>query len=178
MRDLRNLGNKRLLLSDGTEVQFQYTYSPGCRLSHFLDNPDLLAVAKEFSPDIIISIIGGNDIVNEVNTRELHDRCREYYRFLRDQFPQAKIIASQVEARFYSLPNRHHSPLESEYNLRRKSFNTFLKRLKEKDGLLLIAGPGRLDSRSYYRDEVHLNLLGLQKFFRLLEGVLEFCLVQ
>ena len=175
VRDLFHLNRKEIILDDNTQVSLHFTFSPGCSLTHYISKPHLLLEAKNFDPDIVIAIIGGNDIVNSISTEDLHSNCRNFYTFLRSEFPNSMLVGSQVELRFYTFNNRFDCPPHSEFDLRRKSFNTFLKRLKVKDCILQVQGPGRLDDRAFYRDEVHLNTLGLNKYFNIIENTIQYC---
>lgn len=175
VKDLFLLNRNHILLEDNTQVELHFTFSPGCKLTHYVNNPHLLSEAKNFNPDIVIAIIGGNDIVNSITTEDLHRNCRDFYTFLRSEFPNSKLVGSQIELRFYNHSNRFDCPPHSEFDLRRKSFNTFLKRLKVKDCILQVQGQGRLDDRSFYRDLVHLNSLGLNKYFDIIENTIQYC---
>ena len=162
-------------MEDNSQVSLHFTFSAGCKLTHYICNPHLLLAAKNFNPDVIIAIIGGNDIVNSISTEDLHKNCRDFYTFLRSEFPNSKIVGSQVELRFYNQNNRFNCPPHFEFDLRRKSFNTFLKRLKVKDCILQVQGHERLDDRTLYRDEVHLNSFGLNKYFGIIANTIQFC---
>ena len=59
---------------------------------------------------------------------------------------------------------------------KRDKLNKFLNVLKLKDHMLLIAGPGRLDNRRYYKDEVHLNKEGIRLYMTLLRAAVVFVL--
>ena len=88
---------------------------------------------------------------------------------MRRGLPDTKIIAAQAELRFYEHGNKWNAPTEEQYKKRRDDLNKFLNRLKIKDGVLIIAGTGKLDNKIYYRDAVHLNSTGIGKYFNLLQ---------
>ena len=175
VKDLFRLNIDKIDLLDHTSVDLHFKFLSGAKYRNFLDDLAWLTEAKNIKPDIIVAIIGGNDIVNSISMTELHDHCREFFRFLRFHFPSTRIIAAQVELRFYPSDNRFGCPSQAEYDLRRKSLNTFLKRLKTKDCILQVQGHGRLDDKNLYRDEVHLNTVGLYRYFGFVKHTIQYC---
>ena len=65
VKDIFHLNRNEIVLEDNTHVSLYFTYCAGCKLSHYIHNPQLLKEAKNFNPDIVIAIIGGNNIVNK-----------------------------------------------------------------------------------------------------------------
>ena len=90
---------------------------------------------------------------------------------LRNGLPNTTIIAAQLELRLYASNNRWNAPDSAEYLRRRNNLNTFLKKLILKDALMMVAGKNRIDCASYYRGEVHLNRVGLIKYFDFINNV-------
>ena len=87
----------------------------------------------------------------------------------------SKIVAAQVELRFYKVDNRWDCPVGNDYHQRRVALNNFLKALKYKDHILMIAGPNRLDNRSLFRkDGVHLTDEGLLKYYSYIKRVVKY----
>ena len=177
-RDLNNLGVKSFNTEFVGTVEFKYTYFPGACYSKFVRNTDLLLESIEYKPDIVVVILGGNDILKHVDNNEIFYHCRQFYQFLRNSLPEAIIIASQVELRFNSELNRFNAPTAEKFKHRRNQLNRFIQRLKCKNNMLLIAGPGRLDHECYYRDGIHLNSAGLRLYMGMLKSTIAYSIRQ
>ena len=175
VRDLRNLNIFKFHFEDIT-IDIKYSFWPGASYKKFLDNPETLKSIVQYKPDITIVILGGNAILKSVGAYELQHQCRQFYKLLRCLIPDSLIIAAQVELRTYKPENRFGSPLPAEFKRKRNNLNTFLKRLKLVDNLLIIAGPGRLDNPIFYRDGIHLNRRGLSIYFSILKSTVKFAL--
>ena len=122
------------------------------------NNHLLRTLANWYNPKIIVSILGGNNIKVNVTNQQIYQAGENYYRALKETFPNALIVASQIEARFYEEGNKFNSPVGREWFRRRNAVNNFIKALRYKDHILMIAGPGRLDNIKYYmKDGVHLT---------------------
>lgn len=176
VRDLKSL-NQHSLKYDQQEILISYSSYPGATFDTFLkDSSKLSDPLRQYKPDIIVVVLGGNDINRDVTNHELFKKCREFYELLRGLAADAIIIAAQVESRFYKTPNVHSAPAPVEFQQKRKTLNKFIHRLKTKDNLLIIAGPGRLDHQTYYRDSVHLNSAGLRNYMSILKTTIDFAL--
>ena len=173
VKDLKNLGYKSFV-SNNVTFQLEYLYQPGGSYELFLNDHSLLNSAFEYQPDFIIVIIGGNALNNSKPDEEIRKQCRDFYQMLRNGLPNTTIIAAQLELRFYESNNRWNAPDSAEYLRRRNNMNTFLKRLKLKDALMMVAGKNRIDCASYYRDGVHLNRVGLIKYFDFIKCTLAY----
>ena len=90
--------------------------------------------------------------------------------------PNAIVISAQVEVRFYNEGNRFGAPTYQNFKSIRNAFNTYLKRMKYKDNILIIAGSGRLDNRDYYRDQVQLNRQGLLTYMSIIKTTVSYVL--
>ena len=146
----------------------------GASFTTFLKHTNHFESLKAFEPDIVVVILGANDLKASVELSEIYDQCTKFYCLLREFLPKAFIIASQIENRFYSANNRFDSPLAADFDYLRRHFNRFLKNKPFKDCLMQVQGSGRLDSQEYYRDSVHLNHRGLNKYFQFIENTLSF----
>ena len=131
--------------------------------------------AAVFQPDFIIVILGGNSISNNVDNYTIISQCKEFYKILRFFFQTSVIISAQVELRFYKPKNKFNCPCIESFKKRRSELNKCLNRLKDNDSLLMVAGPNRLDNEGYYRDEVHLNRLGLRKYLTFIKSTVDYC---
>ena len=177
VRDLSNLGILNFRVNQ-FDISVKYLYWPGAGYKKFLDNPSLIAEAVKYKPDIVVVILGGNSIRRDIGNHELFDHCRKFYTILRDLTPDSLIIPAQVQLRRYSRePRKLEYPQFRIFKQKRNSLNQFLKRLKLKDNLLIIAGLGRLDSVEYYkRDGVHLNAEGLRVYMAILKTTVAYAI--
>lgn len=168
VRDISKLGYQFSKFNDSKLFEIKYFSIPGSNFLTWIDWPDQLHSCVEFSPNILVIVLGGNSIVDQISDADLRHNCKVLFTILRNCLPKTILISTQVELRFLSTPNRFGTPEFALYKKRRDKFNQFLKSFKEKDFLACVAGPGRIDNPKYYRDSVHLNNLGLRKYFDLL----------
>ena len=175
VRDLASLRVDSLNWQSQT-LRIEYKSFPGAGYERFLDSPALLESLLTSKPDIIIVILGGNSITRDIVNHELQARCKRFYQLLRQSAPNAILIPAQVELRRYSPNRRFDNPPAEIFKQKRNSLNQFLKRLRLKDRLLIIAGPGRLDDNRYYRDGVHLNTAGLRVYMNILKSTVVYAL--
>lgn len=173
VRDLEGLGHNAYTV-EGVTFELQYMHISGGTFESFIDGGDLLRQAFSFCPDIVIVILGGNDLTNAVTNEEFYQRCRTFYVKLKAGMPGAFIIHAQIELRFYKSGNRWNAPVINDYKKRRVTLNNFLKRVKCSNAIMMIGGPNRMDCKAYYRDGVHLNRVGLVKYFDILKGTLQY----
>ena len=175
MADLRDLGVRHFQV--GTErVDLEFVFKRGGSYQTYLDNNYLFERARLTNADVVLVILGGNAISNDVTNPEIYAVARKFYTKLRESFPNSKIIAAQVECRYYQPENRWNCPSGKGYCKRRIALNNFLKRLKTKDHILMISGDNRLDQEKYYHDAVHLNTAGLRYYLDCIKKVVNFIL--
>lgn len=163
VRDLSTLGVQKFNINQQS-CDFIYKFIPGASYDTFLNNSSLLENKVACNPDIVVVILGGNSIVRDISNHELFRRCRRFYETLRTLLPNSLIISAQVELRPGRSSTRFESPPPWIFKQRRNQLNKFLNRLKVKDHMIIIAGPGKLDNPIYYRDHVHLNIHGLRLY--------------
>ena len=160
------------IATGGLEYTVEAVHRSGSSYKTFLEDSDLWAQVIDKSADIILVILAANAITGKHTNLEIYSYCRQFYRRLRAAFPTAKIIAAQAELRFNKPGNRLNIPTGREYHLRRVAFNNFLKTVPEKNHILMIGGPNRLDDRDLYRDQWHLNREGLLRYYNFIRRVL------
>ena len=175
VKDLFKLGNTNLVINQNLNFDIHYHFQGGATFDTYLSNPAYLTEISNFLPDVIIIILGGNDIVKHVPNSEIYQKCRELFALIKETLPECLIIASEIEKRFYTTENRWNSPLAKEFHFRSRDFNNFLKRNKQKHCILQISGPHRLGDQTNYRDNVHLNSVGLNKLFYYITQTVQFC---
>ena len=177
VKDLANLGKFDILIENNTFF-LKFLPFPGATFCTFIDNPALFERIKETNPDFVIVILGGNDLKANIELSHIYDRCKSFYTTLRSYLPNSWIIASQIENRFYHPQNRFGSPPSGDFDFLRSHFNQFLKKKAFKDFLLRVQGPNRLDGEENYRDSVHLNAVGLSKYFSYIECTLSYAYIK
>ena len=172
VRDLERLGHKEITVNN-ISLQLAYLSFPGFRFVDLLQNPELLDKAISLDPDIIIVILGGNDIRTDIDLSEVRDNCRNFFTLLRSRLPGVFIIASQIEFRHLREVNRHGTPAEDLFRKLANSFNNWLNKQKFKDKILIVNGVGKLSDVSLFKaDGVHLNIHGLKVLFELIVSAL------
>ena len=158
----------------GTVVQTRYVFKGGASYETYLNSPELLGRIGQESADIVVVILAGNSIKDSVTNQQIYEKATLFYRRLRIIFPSAIFVAAEVEQRFYELGNYWGCPVGLEYKRRRQAINTFLKRFKEKQHLLMVAGPRRLDNQDLYRDQVHLTNKGLDRYWKMIIATVDY----
>ena len=155
-------------------VQTRYVFQGGASYETYLNSPELLSRIGQESADIVVVILAGNSIKDSVTIQQIYEKATLFYRRLRIIFPSAILVAAEVERRFYELRNHWGCPVGPEYERRRQAINTFLKRFKEKQHLLRVAGPRRLDNQDLYRDQVHLTNKGLDRYWKMIIATVDY----
>ena len=156
------------------QVNIQYFGIKGAGFATF--TPEKLSkLSQWYKPEIIISIIGGNTVSSTEDTKEIYRVGETYYKDLKEAFPGATIVATQIEARSYLPNNRFGAPGYEIFQSRRVAVNNFIKALRYKDHVLMIGGPNRLDNLSLYEsDGVHLTPVGYAKFYSLIKKLVKY----
>ena len=81
-----------------------------------------------------------------------------------------KIVAAQIEPRFYEPDNRFGGPEPREFNRRRTVMNNYMnlqiKRAGNIDSMLLLGSTAFLNHHQYFRDGVHLDGVGLERYYQ------------
>ena len=161
------------LVINSERVEFKFVYYPGGKFSTFINNKELFNSIIDSSPDIIIVLLGGNDIATDVDLSIIKSDCTKFYSLLRDNFASTYIICAQIESRFLLRENRFKTPAVDKFYFLSNNFNNWLRNKSFKDRLLCIRGPGRLCNPNLYKaDKIHLNHLGLNKLFDIIKVVL------
>ena len=176
VRDLyNNYSNSCLndLKINSVNLNFKFIYSPGGKFSTFINNECLFDQIVESKPDILLVILGGNDLATDVELSKIKSDCSEFYNLLRQNLASTYIICSQIESRFLLRENRFRTPAADTFYFLANNFNNWLKNKSFKDRLLCIRGPGRLCNPDLYKaDKIHLNPVGLNKLFDIIREVL------
>lgn len=173
VRDLSRLGHQTITLDDNSVAEVAYFAFPGAKYVTFLNDPDLLTEAFAYRPDFFIIILAGNSFSVYNTNSEVYDQCTQFYERVKQNCPTSVIVAAQAELRFNNSSFRHLPCVE--YAKRRNAFNRFIKKFKLKDFILQVAGSGRLDNECFYRDNIHLNNVGLSKYFEYIVKTLNYC---
>ena len=170
VRDLARQ-NFEVLLRD-TLVTPQYIAVPGGTFKTFLKNPHYFDTLRHTQPEIVVVLLGGNDIKSEAGLQKTFEECSQFYGILRESVPCSTIVASQVETRFYKPNNRFGCPTHHRFDQLRRRFNKFLERHIAHDVILEIEG--YLDDKNDYRDGVHLSHPGFMKYLGIIQLTVTF----
>ena len=108
VRDLADLGTSHIYIKN-TGVDFKYFFYPGFSFRNFVLQPQLLDCLIPEDPDIVVVILGGNDLKVDVELCNVKIDCEQFYQLLREKVPRAYIVASQIVTRHCSSVNRHGS---------------------------------------------------------------------
>lgn len=173
VRDLSRLGHKKLRIEALADVSVSYEAFPGIKFSHFLESPELLEGVFALQPDFLVVILGGNDFDNFTSLDEVKSSAETFYRLLRENLPNTKIFATQVETRFYKTGNKFGCPVGDLYKYITNYFNKKLRKLPGVDNLICVLGPGRLSNRELFKEDgVHLKVKGLHKLWDIIKTFL------
>ena len=176
VRDFKNYcqtNNTNKLVINSTNIYLKFVYLPGGCFSHFIRSKRLLDELIETKPDIIVTLLGGNDIKSNIELVKVKEDCTDFFNLLNTNLPNTYIIASQVESRFLLKENRHGTPDLNLFYFLSNNFNNWLRNKKFKNRLLYIRGAGRLCNPAYYKtDKIHLNTIGIAKLFDLTKSVI------
>ena len=176
VRDLCNCNLFNLVI-ENKNINIKYIYYPGAGYHKILRNPHLLIdPLHSFNPDIVITILGGNSVYSTTEYSIVTEQCREFYKILRNNSRNnCVVIAAQIEQRYFGRRGIV-SALSEPYRKRRNKFNKFLNKLKSVDHILMVGGHGRLDHRVFYRDNTHLNNIGLRKYITYIKCTVAFAI--
>ena len=83
MSDLSRLGHNNLIIS-GTTIHLNYFSYPGYGFQEFLSNPSLFDNLLQSKPDIVLVVLGGNDIKVHMDLSEVKSNCEQFYKLLRE----------------------------------------------------------------------------------------------
>ena len=174
VKDLSKLGHNSFTI-DQNHYNVKFWYKSGATYKKFFVDRSFDQKIQIYNPDYIVVVLMGNSLTQNNSNSDIYAECREFYDNLKSAAPDAVIISAQIEARYYKPNNKWNAPVGEEFFKRRSILNKFLCRLKQKRFVLSVTGPGRLDNENYYRDEVHLNSVGIQKYWSLLKSTIAYC---
>ena len=152
---------ERVKVSEDVSLDIEFSFVGGATFDTFLSDPSLLSNVFERPPEVLVVVLGGNDIKENVDLLKVRKGCQEFYELCRRHLPNTYIIASQIEPRYLQATNRFGTPKTSEFIKLTNYFNRWLNKQKFKDRVLCIRGPGRLCDPDLFRDKIHLNDRGL-----------------
>ena len=135
-----------------------------------IKNKLLTLLKVENSPDIIILHCGGNDIGN-IKSYVLRNQLFSVLQFLSRNFPQTRIVWSQILPRLRYRNEGNHLALEKV----RKRINSYMAALVIRAGGFYIKYP-EIDEKNagfFKTDNVHLNQLGNQVFLYRIQQALQ-----
>ena len=173
VRDLSQLRNTPFVAC-GQTINVEVIWKNGGTYDLFLGDSDVFERVSNLSADLILVILAGNSIKRSVANKDIFESASKFYTRLRTAAPQAKLVAAQVEPRYYQEGNKWDCPVGREFHVRRVQVNNFLKAFKGKDHIFQVSGPGRLDNSSLFKDSVHLSRRGLLRYFSMIEKLVRY----
>ena len=172
---VRDLETFSFSLPGNSVHTFRYYWKPGSCFDYWNAKPLQLLDCISFQPDIIYIILGSNSIVDSLPLCETKAKALGLYKYLKTALPSTLIVQCEIEDRFLVKPNSRGTPSHSVYHKLRRKLNVYLSKAKDPDFFCNIGGPGRLDDLKYYRrDKIHLNSLGLAKYWSCIENHLSY----
>lgn len=174
IRYLHNENLRFVEIKHNLRAQLSYVFRAGATFRTFLENKGWVDLAKGSNPDIIIVYLGGNDIREQTPLQVVYKNAKDFYALLRELFPNAKIVASQVESRYLAHTNSFGTPAAQQYSSLANYLNNYLnKEIKTKDKLFMVKGANKLSNPDIYGpDGVHLTDTGLMIFAHLIREFL------
>ena len=152
-----------------TNFEFDFFYKPGGKIDFFVNNLDLEYRVNSFEPNVIFIYLGGNDIDVLDNLGKVKANFIRLINYLKEKFPHIKIVASEVELRFF----RTRESLHLIYNQQVKNLNRWLSNKKIVHRLFRFKYYN-LTELDFQTDGVHLNEIGFNKLMQAIYQFLEF----
>lgn len=154
---------------------FRYFWKPGSCFDYWNSKPLQLFDCISYQPEIIYIVLGGNSIVASLPLHQTKRKALCLYEYLKTTLPSTLIVQCEIEDRYLVRSNSRGTPSHSDYHKLRRRLNLYLCKAKDTDFFCNIGGPGRLDDLKYYRgDRIHLNSLGLSKYWSCIENHLSY----
>lgn len=156
-------------MNNGFRYQLFFYSIPGCSIPELLELDSYIPYIQEVRPDVILLIIGGNDITKRIHHSDLGVTFDKLcYKLTR--LPGFKLIlGADVEHRY--------DPKVSQkvWTTKRNALNRSIKKAKYTDGFIQVVGPNRLSQPDFFKpDGVHLNETGLTRYLELIGRSLRF----
>lgn len=133
---------------------------------------DVVKKVRCHSPDAIMFILGGNDIVKDVQITQLKIHITKIINAARALFPHAKLYWATLEERHYMGEHPKNGLSAKRYNSIAQIVNRWLSRMRTKLGLtamFLTRGKQALQKKHYSHDDIHLSHFGYVHFVRMLK---------
>ena len=166
-RDLESTGISKGRLQQGISYEIKFFHESGSCFDYWINWPQQLHDCIEYRPHILFICLGGNSIKETIRVKSLKEKANIFYKIIKNNLSETKIVACQVESRFLTVTNSHGTPPFARYIAIRNKFNKAIQESQERDFMLCIAGKNRLDDRKYYKnDRIHMNDIGLKKYMR------------
>ena len=173
VRDLGTLGTNSINIRNSINELVYFSF-PGACFNKFLHNTKLLNELVACKPDVVIVILGGNDIKVQTDLDIVKSDCQSFYLTLKSALPSVRIIASQIEHRHLETINRYGTPSATLFKKLANSFNRWLVRQPFKDKILILNGAEKLSDQKYFKaDGTHLNIEGLSLLINLIVDCVE-----
>ena len=149
----------------------------GAKVSDFNNNLSLDNKIRSIKPQIIVLVVGGNDISNYWDWPSIKENYGNLVERLNFISPYSHILLTQIEERYLTNTNRFGTPTIGNYKKYRSTFNQFIRRLSNKKHYLhLVVLAGHFPEELYSGDKVHLNNNGFKKFLECILVRAQYCL--
>ena len=152
VRDLKNYCERNgcyYLKENGVEVELLFDSIPGATYDTFLQLPLKFKEISYIKPDVVLTVLGGNDIKVNCDLAVVKNQCRSYFEQLRQSLPDEFLVTLEVESRYLRETNKHGTPEVKRYRIISNYFNSWLKKQRFKDWVVCIRGSGRLCKREF-----------------------------
>lgn len=164
---------RSIVLNNGFRLNLSFFSIPGATIPELLLLNSYLPYIKDLQPDIIILVIGGNDLKHTIQFHELKNQFQELCLKLQNLPGIRLVVGTEVEQRWGpSVPNQSHWSKIVPYSCWstvRNTINKHLKKFYYTDGFVWVVGPNKLNFEGYFDDDgVHLNVNGRLKYLELI----------
>ena len=171
--DLANSGAEYLILSNGFKLQLHYYSIPGATIQEIVEASGYETFIENLRPDIIIIVLGGPELVYDLDLCNLNFQLIDLYERLQWLLGCKAILICDVEHSW--TPVALSNPVasypwinlesEQEWILLRNKINNKIRQAGHSEGICFTAGVHRLGRGRYFRpDGFRLNSGGINAF--------------
>ena len=139
-----------------------WVHKSGAKYDDFLQPNDTTYLERVAShnPDMVCVALAGNSVGSAQTVGQIKDRCQRFYRRLREFVPNAIIISTECEMRWYKPNNNWGGPLPVQYRAKMRTINTFMNRnVRVIDYIFQLGGTrnGMINRQFFDEDGCHLK---------------------
>ena len=178
VRDLAKTGVDTITVNNGFKYHLYFNAIPGTTIPELLRLDDYIPYILEVKPDIILLIVGGNDLKLRIHFWELGRQYNQLCYKLTNLPGTKLVIGAEIEQRYHSsVANSRSSQVDyTNWSKLRNAINRNIKIATYASGFIQLVGPGRLTQSNFFNDDgVHLTEEGLHRYLELIGRSLRFC---